>query len=273
MDLVDIEKIGGITTKTITMEERLGNDLARILETASGLLNSIGLQNIGLKKFQGEVLEKWENIKNVKMIVSVGGNSVDEYVEICKELDKSKRIDAFELNISCPNVKKGCIAIGQNTNLLKSLIEKSKNVTNKPIIIKISPNFHNICEIAKNIEIFGADAICMFNTFIGTKIDITTKKFYFKNKIAGYSGPAIKPLALKMFIDIKNYVKNIPIIGMGGISNVEDALEFMIAGANLVGIGTMNFKNPRLCLDIIKDLEWYCENNNISEISSLINSL
>jgi dihydroorotate dehydrogenase (NAD+) catalytic subunit len=271
-DLVDIEKIGAITTKTITLEERSGNDLPRILETSSGLLNSIGLQNPGLYRFKEEVLPHWEKIKDVRMIVSVGGNNIEEYIEICKELGKEKRIDMLELNISCPNVKKGCMAIGQNLELLKKLVENTKAVTSKPIIVKISPNFNNISDIAKNLENFGADAICMVNTFLGTKIDIKTKKFYFKNKVAGFSGPAIKPLALKLLIDVKNSLSKIPIIGMGGISNYEDVLEFMIAGANLVSIGTMNFRNPRISLDILEDLKVFCEENNI-KLADIINSL
>ena len=272
IDIVDIEKFGAITTKTITLEKRLGNPLPRILETPSGLLNSIGLQNIGLKRFEDEIIPKWNGIKNVKMIVGVGGNEIDEYVEVCRLLDKYARVDAFELNISCPNVKKGCMAIGGNLELIQKLIHGCKAVSQKPIIVKISPNFPNIKEIAKVIENSGADMICMVNTFLGTKIDVKTKKYYFANKVAGFSGPAIKPMALKLLIDVREAVK-IPIIGMGGIANCEDVLEFLIAGANAVSIGTMNFRNPRIILDIAKELEEYCNKNGIGRIEEIINSL
>lgn len=272
IDIVDIEKIGAITTKTITLEPRLGNPLPRVLETPSGLLNSIGLQNIGLKRFEKEIIPKWNDIKNVKMIVSVGGNDIDEYIKTCKILNKYDRIDAFELNISCPNVKKGCIAIGNNFDLIGKLVRGCKETTDKPIIVKISPNFVNLKEIARKIEASGADIICMCNTFLGTKIDVKTKKFYFANKIAGFSGPAIKPMALKLLIDIREAVK-IPIIGMGGIANCEDVLEFMIAGANAVSIGTMNFRNPSIITEIAAELEGYCRQNKIKRIEEIVRSL
>jgi dihydroorotate dehydrogenase (NAD+) catalytic subunit len=272
LEIEELEKIGAITTKTITLEERLGNPLPRILETSSGLLNSIGLQNIGLKRFEVEIIPKWNKIKTVKMIVSIGGNDINEYIEVCKILNKHERIDAFELNISCPNVKKGCMAIGNNPELINQLIKGCKALTNKPIIVKISPNFPNIKEIAQVIENSGADIICMVNTFLGTKIDIKTKKFYFANKVAGFSGPAIKPMALKLLLDIREVVK-IPIIGMGGIANFEDVLEFMIAGANAVSIGTMNFRNPRIILDIEAELQKYCTLNEIIKIEDIVNSL
>ncbi|MFC1485379.1 dihydroorotate dehydrogenase, partial [bacterium] len=271
-EIAEIEKFGAITTKTITLEPREGNDLPRVLETPSGLLNSIGLQNIGLEAFINEVIPKWEDFENVKMIVSVGGNTVEEYVEICSVLNEYKRIDAFELNISCPNVKKGCIAIGENLDLIKKLIKDAKNAADKTIILKLSPSFTNLKEIASICEQAGLDAISMVNTFLGMKIDINERKAYFKNKIAGYSGPAIKPLALKLIRDVRETV-NIPIIGMGGICNCEDVLEFLIAGSNAVSIGTANFVNPNIILEIIKDLERYCLNNDISDIKTIINSL
>jgi len=252
-DFVDIEKFGAVTTKTITLEPRPGNELPRILETPAGFLNSIGLQNPGVEIFEKEVMWRWEKLDNVKMFVSVGGNNIDEYVEVIARLDKYTRIDAFELNISCPNVKEGCLAIGGNPLLITELIKKAKAKTTKPLIVKISPNFTNIVEIAKVIETAGADILCMVNTFLGTKINVHTKKFHFKNKVAGFSGPAIKPLALKLLLDVRAAVK-MPIIGMGGIATCEDVLEFLIAGANAVSIGTMNFRNPNIIPELAEKL-------------------
>ncbi len=271
-ELIDVEKLGAITTKTITLEPRIGNPLPRILETPSGLLNSIGLQNIGLEMFEKKVLNEWKNIKNVKLFVSIGGNNVDEYVKACERLNSCDRIDAFELNISCPNVKEGCLAIGQDRILLEKLIKNCKKATDKTLIVKISPSFSDIASLSKKIEDFGADAICMTNTFLGTKIDIAKKTFYFKNKIAGFSGPAIKPLALKLLLDVRSAVK-IPVIGMGGIASADDALEFLIAGANLISIGTMNFRNPKIGLEIVSELENYCLKNKLENISEIIGSL
>ncbi|MCP4482579.1 MAG: dihydroorotate dehydrogenase [bacterium] len=268
-DIINIEELGAVTTKTITLHPRLGNPLPRILETPAGLLNSIGLQNPGLKAFKKNIILPWEKIKNVKMFVSVGGNDISEYIQVIAELDQYSRIDAFELNISCPNVKKGCLAIGSNPILIEQLITQAKSQTKKPIIVKISPNFSNIIETAKITETAGADILSMVNTFLGTKIDIKTKDFYFKNKVAGLSGPAIKPLALKLLVDVAEQVK-LPIIGMGGISNTEDVLEFLIAGASAVSIGTMNFRNPKILLALANEMKK--QDINVNEIiGSLFN--
>jgi dihydroorotate dehydrogenase (NAD+) catalytic subunit len=267
-ELIDVTKFGGVTTKTITLNPRSGNDTPRLLETPSGLLNSIGLQNPGLKKFIEEVLPKWNKIKNTKLIVSVGGDDINEYIEICKKLNNYKRIDAFELNISCPNVKKGCLAIGGNKDLVEKLIKQTKSVTNKPIIVKLSPNFFNLIEIAVLCEKSGADMISLVNTFLGMAIDIQTRKPYFKNIVAGLSGPAIRPMALKLVYDVRREI-SIPIIGMGGVTNYKDVLEFLIAGANAVSIGTINFINPKSINEIIAGLDIYLKENNIPNVKSL----
>lgn len=265
-DIMDINDYGAVTTKTITLEPRAGNDNPRILETSAGLLNSIGLQNIGLKNFIDEILPYWGGIKTTKLIVSVGGNDINEYVEICKILDSHKRINALELNISCPNVKKGCLAIGTDINAIQTLLQKIKLVTTKTIIVKLSPNVSNLVAIAKCCEENKADIISLVNTFLGMAIDIENRKPYFKNIIAGYSGPAIKPMALKLVYDIRRKI-NIPIIGMGGITNYKDVLEFIIAGANAVSIGTANFINPNVAKNILHDLNEYCKKNNIQSLT------
>ena len=270
--VIDLEEIGGITTKTITLNKKLGNEGARISEEKCGMLNSIGLANEGLENFKSNILPFWKDIKNVRLIVSIGGSDVDEYIEICKELNNEKRIDLFELNVSCPNVKCGGISIGNDVRLLKRMITNIKNFVNKPIIIKLSPSFVDLKNLTKSIIEFGADAVSLVNTFLGTKIDIVKKEFYFKNKIAGYSGPSIKPLALKLICDVKGFNSDINLIGMGGISDYRYVLEFMIAGANLVGIGTMNFIIPDISVKIIKDLQKYCFDKNIF-IRNLVNSL
>ncbi|MFC1512667.1 dihydroorotate dehydrogenase [bacterium] len=265
-DLINVSKFGAVTTKTITYEPRLGNEPPRLLETCGGLLNSIGLQNVGLEAFINDVLPKWDGIENTCLIVSVGGDTVEEYIRVCKILDKFKRIDAFELNISCPNVKKGCLAIGSNKKALKKLLKGVKKYAGKPVIVKLSPNFRDIKETALYSQKFGADILSLVNTFIGMSIDVDKGYYYFKNKIAGLSGPAIKPLALKIVHDVCSTV-NIPVIGMGGIMNTKHSLEFLMAGAGAVSIGTANFINPKTIDHITNGLEEYCIKNNIENIS------
>ncbi|MFC1566839.1 dihydroorotate dehydrogenase [bacterium] len=271
-DIIDIEKLGGIVTKTITLEERQGNEQPRLLETTAGLLNSIGLQNPGVKTFIDEIMPFWKSVKNVRLIVSVGGNDIHEYIEVCKILKNEDRIDAFELNISCPNVKKGCMAIGQDEKLISKLIYGVKGITEKPVIVKLSPNFIDVVHAAKVCEDAECDALSLVNTFLGMAIAIDKKKPYFKNTFAGYSGPAVKPMALRFVYEAAKAVK-IPVIGMGGIMNTDDALEFMIAGANLVSLGTANFVNPIASLEIINGLNEYCEKNNIDNIKDIIKSI
>lgn len=271
-DFIDLEKLGGITTKTVTLKKILGNEGPRILEEKSGVLNSIGLANDGLENFKEKVLPLWRNIKKVRLIVSVGGSEIDEYIEICKELNNEDRIDMFELNISCPNVKKGGLSIGNDINLLKKMIINIKKFIKKPIIVKLSPSFVDLKNLSKKLKDFGVDGVALVNTFLGTKIDILRRRFYFRNKVAGYSGPSIKPLALKIICDVKDFNPNLNILGMGGISDCNDVLEFLIAGANLVGIGTMNFIVPDISVKIIDKLKKYCFQENIF-LKDLINSL
>ncbi len=274
---------GAITTKTVTLHPRAGNPTPRIFETPSGLLNSIGLENIGIKAFlnycfpknfynknllknnilknnvnnQHEVESNSLNLndlKDTRLFVSIGGDTIEEYVVLAEMLNDYSIIDAIELNISCPNVKKGCMAIGGNVNNIKTLLTDIKSVTNKPCIVKLSPNFFNIVEIAKCCKDYGADIISLVNCFLGMSIDLKTKQPRFKNIYAGLSGPAIKPLALKIIYDVCRNVEDIPVIGMGGIMNANDAREFMYAGATAISIGTANLVNPETINEIIANL-------------------
>lgn len=267
-ELVDVEQYGAVVTKTITKEPREGNEQPRLLETPSGLLNSIGLQNIGLDAFVADVVPQWKAFRNVKLIVSVGGNTIEDYCDVCSALDAVQRIDAFEINISCPNVKQGCLAIGTDIHAVQTLVEKLKHSTKKPLIVKLSPNVNNITAFAACCEHAGADAVSLVNTFLGMAIDIETRTLYFKNGVAGLSGPAIKPMALKLVHDVAHAV-HIPVIGIGGIATSHDALEFLIAGAAAIEIGTAHFVNPRIVCEIREGIEEYCVKHQVRDVQQL----
>lgn len=250
----DVSILGGIVLKTITLEERKGNESPRIVECASGMLNSIGLANPGLKKFKEEVLP--EVLKTIKtnIIVSVAGKNVGEFREIVEEVSNLEGVSVIELNLSCPNVEKGGITFDSNEENVREVVRVVKKVSKKPFWVKLSPNTYNIVNNALISQEEGADGITAINTILGMKIDINTGKPVFKNIFAGYSGPAIKPIALRYVYEICQKV-SIPVIGVGGISSYEDVLEFMWAGAKLVQIGTYNFIDPTIPLKIIEKIK------------------
>lgn len=266
----DPNELGGITLKGLTLEARDGNYGVRIGETPGGMLNCVGLENPGINYFKENILPelKKEGVET-NLIANINGKVLEEYIEIDKIVETIPEIDLVELNISCPNVKDGGMAFGANPEIAGLVTREVRKVTTKPLIVKLSPNVTNIVEIAKIVEANGADAISLINTLLGMKIDLKTRKPLLGNTMGGLSGPAVKPVAVRMVYQVYKAV-NIPIIGMGGISSVEDALEFIMAGAKLISIGTGIFPNPLLPLEIKYGLEKYCEENGLENISELV---
>ena len=268
---LNLKKLGGIITKTITLSSRKGNPAPRVIETASGMLNSIGLQNDGIDNFIKNKFSYLQKI-GVPIIVSIGGDSIEEYVAITKKLDKMKKVSAIELNISCPNIKGKKILVSQDRDATFELVNKVRNSTDKLIITKLSPNVADISEIAKAAQDAGSDAVSLINTLYGMAIDIENRLPLLGNIYGGLSGPSIKPVALYMIWKVFQTVK-IPIIGMGGIMDTNDAIEFLIAGASAVCVGTGNLVDPSMSEKIIKGLSQYLKDSNIKNISQLIGSL
>lgn len=265
---IDISTLGAIFTKGLSIEPRTGNSGNRIVETPSGVMNSIGLENVGIKRFISEKIPFL--IKSGAVVIpNVAGHSVEENVELCRILNDTDGVSAIELNISCPNVKEGCIAFARDNAALSDLLKKVRSATTLPLIVKLSPNVASIAESARISKESGADAVSAVNTFLALKINIEKKKTYFENTFAGLSGPAIRPIALRMIWEIKSAV-DIPIIGMGGIINAEDAIEFMMAGASAISIGTANMINPESAKNIVDGMSQWCSNHHIENISSLI---
>lgn len=269
-EFVDLNKIGAIVTKSLSLKPRKGNPPQRITETPAGMLNAIGLANVGVEVF---VKEKIPFLKqyDVPLICNIAASSVEEYVECTKILNEEETIKAFEINVSCPNVKEGGLQFGNNLSAVGKVTEKVRAVTNKPLIIKLSPNVSYISEFAKVVKDEGGDAVSAINTLVGTAFNIFTRRPKIQNVFAGLSGPAIKPVALAKVLEIHQKV-DIPIIGIGGIMNWKDVVEFMIVGASAVQIGTLNFIDPTAPIKIIEELEKYCEQMNINSISELTGS-
>lgn len=266
-DFVDLNRLGAVVTKGVANIPWAGNDTPRIAETYGGMLNAVGLQNPGIDVFAKRdlpFLKKYDT----KVIVNVCGKSTKDYVEVVERLAEEP-VDMLEINISCPNVKEGGIAFGQNPKRVEDITRQVKKVAKQPIIMKLSPNVTDITETAKAAEAGGADVLSLINTLTGMKIDVNRRSFVLANKTGGLSGPAIKPVAVRMVYQVANAVA-LPIIGMGGIMNVEDALEFIMAGATAVSVGTANFSNPRATMEIIAGLEEYLLRNNIDDINTLI---
>lgn len=251
-DIYDLSILGAVVLKSLTPEPRYGNDLPRIAETDSGMLNAIGLANLGINHFINEEMDFINKIDN-NIIVNVAGSCIDDYLEIITKLNDIDKINVFELNVSCPNVKKGAITIGTDPDSLASLVKQAKAVSKKPIYVKLSPNVTDIVSLAKVCEDNGADGLVMINTLMGMQINLKTRKPILANKTGGLSGPAIKPVAIRMIYQVAQAV-NIPIIGVGGISSSEDVLEFLLAGASAVQIGTANFIEPLIMPNIINEL-------------------
>lgn len=263
----DLNKLGGIITKGTSLKPRNGNKPPRVCETTGGMLNSIGLQNPGVEYFAQNDLPFLKKF-DTAIIVNACGSSVDEYVELCKILN-TLDIDGIELNLSCPNVKAGCLAFGNTYEGVKEVTSKVRKVLDKPLIVKLTPNVTNIAEIAKAVEDAGADGVSLINTLLGMKIDIHKRKPVLANNTGGLSGPAIKPIAVRMVYQVAQTV-NIPILGMGGIVNGEDAIEFMLAGAKAISIGAGNFISPTTSIDTITGIEEYMKKYNIEDINDII---
>ncbi|MCK4339284.1 MAG: dihydroorotate dehydrogenase [Candidatus Cloacimonetes bacterium] len=260
-ELFDISQLGAIFTKTITLLPKSGNEPPRLAETEAGLLNSIGIENPGVEGFIKTILPEYQKI-NTNLIVSISGSSIAEFGESIQELNNQPKIDGYEINLSCPNVEKEGIAFGTNEKVVFDLVSNVSRITEKTIIVKLTPNVTSIEEIAKAAEKGGADVLSLINTVYGMAIDIETRKPKIKSVIAGYSGIGIKPIALQNVYRVAKVVK-IPIIGMGGIRNISDALEFIIAGASAIAVGTQNFINPLASLEIIQGLKKYLNKKKI----------
>ncbi len=266
-EFVDLNMLGAVTTKGVANVPWAGNETPRIAETYGGMMNAIGLQNPGIDTFIERDLA-FLKTKDTKIIVNVCGKTTEDYVEVVERLGECD-IDLLEINVSCPNVKEGGIAFGQNPNALMDITKAVKAKAKQPIIMKLSPNVTDITEMAKAAEAGGADALSLINTITGMKIDVNKRSFAVANKTGGVSGPAIKPIAIRMVYQVANAVK-LPIIGMGGCMCAEDALEFMMAGATAVAVGTANFHNPYATRDIINGMEDYMLRNNIEDVNELI---
>lgn len=262
----DISKIGGVSTKGLTLKPKDGNEGIRLFETPSGLMNSIGLENPGIQAFIDNELDFLLS-KDLITLVNIGGNNIEDYLEAVRLISKTEA-QMIELNISCPNVKSGGMAFGIKTCVAKDVVKKVRDVTDKPLIVKLSPNANDIVEMAKVCEEVGADALSLVNTFNAMAIDIDRRKTVFNNKTAGLSGPAIKPIALRMTYEVSKAV-NIPVIGMGGIQNYRDVIEFIMAGASAVQVGTMNFTEPMIMANIAEDLEKYMKDNKIESFEEI----
>lgn len=268
-DLYDINILGSISIKGTTLEPRYGNKLPRIAECQAGLINSIGLQNPGVDKVVTEELVKLDKVYEDQIIANVGGHSVYEYVETVKKFNESDKVFAIELNISCPNVTGGGMAFGVDPDTAYELVKSVKEVSKKPIIVKLSPNVTDVVAMAKAVEKAGADAISLINTLVGMRLDLRTGRPIIANVKGGYSGPGIFPVALRMVYEVSHAV-DLPIIGMGGISNAYDVLEMIWAGASLVMVGAQNLIDPYACKKIIEDLPKVLDEYNIESLESII---
>ena len=263
----DLGKLGAVITKGTSLKPKSGNKPPRVCETASGMLNSIGLQNPGVDFFAENDLPFLRKF-DTKIIVNACGSTIDEYVELAKVLNKLD-IDGVELNLSCPNVKAGCMAFGNTYEGVKEVTSRVRKVLYKPLIVKLTPNVTDIASIAKAVEDAGADGVSLINTLLGMKIDIEKRKPVLANNTGGLSGPAIKPVAVRMVYQVSQAVK-IPILGMGGIVNGDDAIEFMLAGATAISIGAGNFIDPYTSVNTVKQIEEYMEKHKIEDINEII---
>ena len=266
-EFVDLNKLGAVTTKGVANVPWPGNPTPRIAETYGGMMNAIGLQNPGIDTFLKRDIPFLRE-KDTRIIVNVCGKSKEDYIDVVERLS-DEPVDLLEINVSCPNVKEGGIAFGQNPDALYDITKAVKAKAKQPVIMKLSPNVTDITEMARAAEAGGADALSLINTLTGMKIDINRRTFAVANKTAGVSGPAIKPIAIRMVYQVANAVK-LPIIGMGGCMCAEDALEFIMAGATAVAVGTANFNNPYATIEIIDGIQKYMETNHIEDIHELI---
>jgi dihydroorotate dehydrogenase (NAD+) catalytic subunit len=266
-----LRRLGALTTKGVSLEPWVGNDNPRIAETASGMLNSIGLQNPGVEAFCSEELP-WLGAQDVPVIVNVSGHSKEEYRRVIERLETEPTVAAYELNISCPNIDCGGMALGTDAALAAAVTRICREATARPLLVKLTPNVASVTDIAQAVEAAGADALSMINTILGMAIDVRRRKPVLARSVGGLSGPAIKPVALRMVYQTYQAV-SIPILGMGGIWNASDALEFLLAGATAVAIGTANFTNPLAAVEAIEGIEDYCAQQGIARASDLTGAL
>lgn len=268
-EIYDINILGSISFKGTTKDARLGNPLPRIAECPDGLINSVGLQNPGVEAVCREELPNLAKIYQKPLIANISGFSIEEYITCARAMDKEPQVGIIEVNVSCPNVHNGGMAYGVCADSAAEVTRAVKEVTTKPVYIKLSPNVTNIVEIAKACEDAGADGISLINTLLGMRIDIKTRKPVIANKMGGFSGPAIFPVALRMVYQVANAV-NIPVIGMGGVSSAADVIEMMMAGATAVQVGAANLVNPYACKEIIEELPALCEELGIEKLADII---
>jgi len=270
-DFVDLEKLGGVVMKGTTLKHREGNNYPRMAETPSGMLNAVGLQNKGVDNFVKNIYPTIKDV-NSNFIVNVNGSTIEEYVELTERINELDKIPAIELNISCPNVKEGGMAFGVSCPSAEAVVKAVRAVYHKPLIVKLSPNVTNIAEIARAVEGQGADSVSLVNTFLGMAINAETRKPVLSTITGGLSGPAIKPIALRMVWQVAQAVK-VPVIGMGGIMNATDAIEFMLAGATAVQVGTAIFIDPTIPVQIVDGINAYLERHQFSSVKEIIGAM
>lgn len=270
-ELVDVSQLGGIITKSLSLKPRDGNPPPRIVETASGMLNSIGLANIGVKKFVSEKLPFLRSV-DTAVLANIAASSIEEYCEVLDILEEEEGVDGYEINVSCPNVREGGLSFGTNCLLVEEITRRLRARTKRLLMIKLTPNVTHISEFARACEAAGADAISAINTVIGMAVNINTRKPMLSTVTGGLSGPAIKPIALAKVFEASRAVK-IPVIGIGGIMNAADAIEFLMAGATAVQVGTANYIDPAAGIKIAEGIRQYCEERGIADVGSLIGSL
>lgn len=271
-EIVALDQIGGFVTKGISLEPMAGNEAPRILQTAAGMLNAIGLQNVGVEEFIEKKLPPLKRYPKAKTIVNVFGSSVEEYCAVIERLNEAEGIAAYELNVSCPNVHAGGMSFGADAGELEYLVHKAKSVAQRPLIVKLSPNVTSIAHMAEVAEGSGADAVSLTNTFLALSIDAETRRPRLANVTGGLSGPAIKPIALRMVYEVAKTV-SIPVVGMGGIVTASDAVEFLLAGATAIEVGTANFADPRATERLAKELEGWCRSHQVERVASLTGAM
>lgn len=270
-DFIDLNQLGGFITKGTTLNHREGNPYPRMVETPSGMINAVGLQNKGIHYFIDNIYPTIKDY-NTNVIVNVSGASVEDYVKVCELLNGLESIAGIEINISCPNVKQGGMAFGTTCAGASQVVSACRKVYDKPMIVKLSPNVTDITEIARAVEAEGADAVSLVNTFLGMSINTETRRPHLSTVTGGLSGPCIRPIAVRMVWQVYNSVK-IPVVGLGGIMNGRDAIEFILAGATAIEVGTANFIDPSITVKIVKYIEDYLERHNIDDVKSLIGAV
>lgn len=270
-DFIDISRIGGIIVKGTTLHKREGNPYPRMAETPLGMLNAVGLQNKGVHYFVENIYPRISNIQT-NMIVNVSGSAIDDYIETASIINELDKIPAIELNISCPNVKKGGMAFGVTTKGAEEVVKAVRSVYHKPLIVKLSPNVTDITEIARAVENGGADSVSLINTLLGMAIDVERKRPVLSTITGGMSGPAVKPIALRMVWQVAKAIK-IPVIGLGGIMNWKDAVEFMLAGASAIQIGTANFIDPSVTIKVIEGINSYLDEHGYKSVNEIVGAL